>query len=184
MKIPTININVKSKRQKPAFKHLMFIHWAMVPCFLFLYVTGVILPHISREFTLSNTIPFLHQSFGILIMLFLIARIFLLVRIIGNKYLRRFPKITSFWLKTLIIHTSLYLFMALVPISGLLLRNLRGIDTTFFGIFVPYLIFKNEGLVESTRNLHFLTSYIFLCFIVLHIFSQKNVNFSIKLLKS
>ncbi|MDJ0618555.1 MAG: cytochrome b/b6 domain-containing protein [Calothrix sp. MO_192.B10] len=180
MKLTKIDPNFTPKRKNGAFKNLMFIHWTMVHCFLFLYGTGVLMPRIAKAFALANTIPFIHQSFGILIMVFLIARIFLLLRLITHKYSRYLPKITPLWLKTLILHSSLYILMLIVPVSGLLLRNLRGIDTTFFGILVPSLVSQDNRLVELTKSLHFWSSYLFLWLIMLHIFARTNVNLRIR----
>ena len=172
MRITTIT-DVKPRRKNAAFRQLMFLHWIMAPCFLLLYGTGVIVPRLPKQATVAAMIPFLHQSFGILVIILLIARIFLLLRLIRHKY-SRLPKITLLWLKKLVLNIALYLFMLLVPISGLLFRNLEGIDTTFFGIFVPSFFSKDERLVELARNVHFWASYLFLSFIILHLLAQQN----------
>ena len=58
--------------------------------------------------------------------------------------------------------------MLIVPVSGFLLRNFKGVSTTFFGISVPPVFAANSGWVALVRNSHFWTSYIFLAFISLH----------------
>lgn len=172
MKLTTIT-NVKPRRKNVAFRNLMFLHWLMVPCFLILYGTGVIVPRLRNQPTVAAIIPFVHQSFGVLIMMLLIARIFLLLRLLRGKYLR-LPKITLLWLKKIFLNTGLYIFMLIVPVSGLLLRNLEGIDTTFFGLFVPSFFSKDERLVELARNAHLWLSYLLLLFILLHVIAQQN----------
>lgn len=172
MRLTTIT-NVKPRHKNIAFRDLMFLHWLTVPCFLILYGTGVIVPRLPNQPIVVAIIPFLHQSFGVLAMILLIARIFLLLRLIKYKY-SRLPKITLLWLKKLVLNTVLYIFMLIVPVSGLLLRNFGGIDTTFFGIFVPSFFSKDERLVELAKNAHLWTSYIFLLFIILHVLAQRN----------
>jgi cytochrome b561 len=104
-----------------------------------------------------------------LFLMLLIARIFLLLRLVGPKYSRRSPNITSNWLQAIILHSSLYFFMLVAPVSGFFLRNFIGLDITFFGIYVPPAFTANENWVELTRSSHFWSSYLFLTFIFLHV---------------
>lgn len=166
---------VKSKYLSAAFKNLMFLHWIMAAFLLLLYVTGIFVARIPQASSLARLIPFLHQSWGMLFMMLLIARIFLLLRLVGRKYSKRLPKVTSHWLQTFVFHTALYLFMLVAPISGFFLRNLKGLDTTFFGILVPPVFAANESWVELVRSSHFWSSYLFLAFIFLHILAHWKV---------
>lgn len=170
----------KPKRQNAAFKHLMVLHWVMAAFTLSLYVTGVFVAHPNVVSLLKWLSPLLHQSLGILSLMLLVARIFLLLRVMGQKYARRSPKVTFNWLQTTMLHSSLYFFMLIVPVSGFLLRNFIGVDTAFFGIHVPPVFVANKNWIDLARSSHFWSAYIFLAFIVLHIlkhwkFVQKNV---------
>lgn len=158
----------KPKRQNSKFKQLMLLHWMMAGLIILLYLTGIYVarpPQINFVKWLS---PFLHQSVGTLFLLMLMARIFLLLRVVSSKYSRRLPNVTSDWLRTIALHTVLYFFMLILPISGFFLRNLKGVDTTFFGISVPPVLAMNGYWANLARNSHFWASYIFLAFIVLH----------------
>jgi cytochrome b561 len=159
----------KPKRQNAAFKHLMALHWVMAAFILLLYITGVLVAHSSQASDLARLVSFLHQSFGMLVLMLLIARIFLLLRVVRQRYRRRSPNITVIGLQTMILHSSLYFCMGIVPISGFLLRNFIGLDTTFFGIPVPPIFTEHEYWVELARSSHFWSSYICLSFIFLHI---------------
>ncbi len=159
----------KPKRQNAAFKHIMILHWIMAAFTLLLYVTGVLVAHPHQSHLLIWLIPSLHQSFGMLVVLLLIARIFLLLRLFSYRYSKRSPKVTFRWLQTIILHGSLYFFMLIAPVSGFFLRNLIGLDTTFFGIPVPSVFAPNETWGELARSSHFWLSYVFLAFIFLHI---------------
>lgn len=156
----------KPKRQNAAFRHLMLLHWIMAAFIFSLYVTGVLVAHPLQ--TSQGLIAFLHQSLGTLVMLLLIARIFLLIRVVGHKYARRSPNITSNWLRTTMLHSSLYFFMLVAPVSGFFLRNFSGLDTTFFGIAIPPLFAATATWAALARSSHFWSSYLFLAFICLH----------------
>ncbi|MBW4580251.1 MAG: cytochrome b/b6 domain-containing protein [Tildeniella nuda ZEHNDER 1965/U140] len=156
----------RPKRQNAAFKHLMLLHWIMAAFILTLYFTGVFVARpLQAPLWLMS---FCHQSLGMLFLLLLIVRIFLLLRVVGHKYTRRSPNVTSNWLQTIMLHSSLYFFMLVAPISGFFLRNFIGLGTTLFGLPVPSLFAANNTWVALARSSHFWSSYLFLAFIVLH----------------
>lgn len=161
--------DTETKRQNSAHKNLMALHWLMAALILVLYTTGIFVTHPLQNSVLGWLIPFLHQSVGILFLMLLIARILLLLRSIAWKYERRSPKVNPTWLKIIILHSSLYFFMLVAPISGFFLRNFMGADTTFFGIPVQPVFNANENWMAIAKSSHFWSSYIFLAFIVLHI---------------
>jgi cytochrome b561 len=165
----------KPKRQNAAFKNLMLLHWIMATFIFSLYVTGVFVAHPYQTPFLEWIIPFLHQSFGMLVLMLLIARIFLLLRLIGYRYSRRSPKVTSHWLRITILHSSLYFFMLIAPISGFLLRNFFGLNTIFFGIPIPPVFDVNENWMKIARSSHFWSSCIFLAFVLLHILAYRKI---------
>ncbi len=162
----------KPRRQNAAFKHLMMLHWVMAAFIVLLYVTGIFVARPVQAPLLTWLTPFLHQSLGMLLLMLLIARIFLLLRVFGQRYSRRSPKFTFNWLQTTILHSSLYFFMLVAPVSGFLLRNFAGVNTTFFGIHIPPIFALNKHWIELTRSTHFWSSYIFLAFILLHILTH------------
>lgn len=147
-----ITVTEKLKHQSSTFKNLMLLHWLMATFILSLYVTGVFVAHPRQVPLLTWLIPFLHQSFGMLFLMLLIARIFLLLRLVKLKYSRQSPNVTSTWLQATILHSSLYFFMLVTPVSGFFLRNFVGLDTAFFGIYVPPVFAANENWVELTRE--------------------------------
>lgn len=159
----------KPKRQNAALKHLMVLHWIMVVLIFLLYFTGVFVAHPPQASCLAWLTSWLHQSLGMLSLMLLIARIFLLLRLVRHRYLRRSPKFTSNWLRTIILHSSLYFFMLIAPVSGFFLRNFLGLDTTLFGIQMPSIFASHDNWVELAKSLHFWSSYIFLAFIFLRI---------------
>ncbi|WP_272819409.1 cytochrome b [Scytonema hofmannii] len=103
----------------------------------------------------------------------LTLRIFILLRVWWNKYTKRPPKLSKQWLKTVSLHTSLYLFMWAVPVTGFFLSNsYKSNNVKFFGLVLPNFIPQNSALVSVARSSHFWVAYTFLAFILLHTVSQ------------
>jgi len=117
----------------------------------------------------------LHKTLGVIVVMsLLLARIFVLLRVLQHKYRRRLPQRTRDWMQTFALHSALYFFMLLVPLSGYFLSNSTGHKVIIFGtdIALPYLFVQNKQLGELGRSLHFWLSYTFLAFIVLHSIDQ------------
>jgi cytochrome b561 len=150
-------------RLNNAFKQLMSVHWWMSSAYLILFVTGTFM----YDF---------HKSIGVLSMALLTWRIFLLLQVWWKKYTKRAPKFTPSWFKTVALHTSLYIFMWAVPITGFLLSNsFRANNVKFFGIVLPDIFPQNQAMAEVGRSAHFWLAYTFLAFIVLHTIAQRKV---------
>ncbi|WP_353931227.1 cytochrome b/b6 domain-containing protein [Okeanomitos corallinicola TIOX110] len=117
-----------------------------------------------------------HKSIGALTMAILTWRILVLLRVWWRKYTKRFPKFTREWIKTVTLHTSLYIFMWVVPVTGFLLSNsYKSNNVKVFGILLPDMFPENSDMVEIGRNLHFWLAYTFLAFTILHTIQQKKV---------
>lgn len=167
------------KRKTSIFKQLMSLHWIMATCFLLVYVTGAIVARFQTGRFYSGPkglLSFFHQSVGVLVMMLLIARISLLIRVVWSKYSRRLPSPTHPWMLKFILHSVLYGFMLIAPVTGFLIANSYGSDVPFFGLATVTPIFaKNPAIVETARSLHFWLSYLFLAFIILHILAHWSI---------
>jgi cytochrome b561 len=86
------------------------------------------------------------------------------------------PKFTAGWIRTVVLHTLLYIFMWAVPITGIFLSNsYQPNNVHLFGLIIPDLFPQNSALIAFGRNLHFWFAYIFLAFTVLHLGAQWKV---------
>lgn len=163
-------------RLNNAFKQLMTVHWWMSTAYLVLFVTGTFMSQLDRSVFFRGSLYDFHKSIGVLSMAFLTWRIFLLLQVWWKKYTKRSPKFTTAWFKTVTLHTSLYVFMWAVPITGFLLSNsYRPNNVKFFGIVLPDIFPQSKAMVDVGRNMHFWLSYTFLAFIVLHMIAQWKV---------
>jgi cytochrome b561 len=163
-------------RKNSAFKHLMNIHWIMAACYVILFSTGTFMARLPRGVFFRNPLYDFHKSMGVLVMGLLTWRILVLLQVWRRKYMKRLPKMTLEWIKTAALHTTLYLFMWVVPVSGFFLSNsFRSNNVRFFGILLPDIFPQNSALVDLGRSWHFWLSYTFLAFILLHTLDQKKV---------
>ena len=163
-------------RKNSAFKHLMSIHWWMFYCYIILFVGGILMARLHRELMGRNLLYDFHKSVGVLTMALLTWRILTLLRVWWKKYTKRLPKYSPEWMRKFALHTSLYLFMWAVPISGFFFSNSYQNDNVrFFGIILPDLFPQNSALVGLGRSIHFWLAYTFLAFIVLHAIDQRKV---------
>ncbi len=167
---------VAKLRITSAFKALMSMHWLMAGCYLVLFTTGTLMAQLPREVFIRNPLYDFHKSIGTLVMALLTWRILVLLRVWWRKYTKRPPKFTQEWFKTFALHTSLYMFMWGVPVTGFLLSNsYKSNNVKFFGIVLPDIFPQNSAMVDVGRNLHFWLAYTFLAFIILHIVAQWKV---------
>jgi cytochrome b561 len=164
-----------SARLNSAFKQLWSMHWVMAGCYLILFVGGVFMVRLPEDTALQDNFYTFHKSIGALTMALLTWRIIILQRVWWRKYSRRAPKLTTAWMRTFLLHTAIYVFMLIVPISGFFLSNSYGSgNVSFFWIVTLMDIFpENEATVEFARDAHFWLAYTFLAFILLHTIEQQ-----------
>ena len=110
-------------RANSAFKILMSVHWWMAGLYFVLFTTGTFMSQLPREFSIRDPLYDFHKSIGTLVMALLTWRILILLRVWWKKYTKRPPKFTPEWFKTFALHTSLYMLMWVVPVTGFLLSN-------------------------------------------------------------
>jgi cytochrome b561 len=163
-------------RLNSAFKQLMSVHWWMATVYVVLFTTGTFMSQLERGVYFRNSFYDFHKSIGVLSIALLTWRILLLLRVWWKKYTKRVPRFSWIWLKTVALHTSLYIFMWAVPVSGVLLSNsFRANNVRLFGIVLPDVFPQNSAMEDLGRNLHFWLSYTFLAFVVLHTTDQRKV---------
>ncbi|MEM8722894.1 MAG: cytochrome b [Cyanobacteria bacterium P01_G01_bin.39] len=163
-------------RKNSAFKNLMSIHWWMFYCYIVLFIGGSLMARLPREVVGRNFLYDFHKSVGVLTMALLTWRILTLLQVWWKKYTKRLPKYSPEWMRKFALHTSLYLFMWAVPVSGFFFSNsFQSGNVRFLWITLPDLFPQNSDLVELGRSIHFWLAYTFLAFIILHALDQIKV---------
>ncbi|HLO89433.1 MAG TPA: cytochrome b [Nostocaceae cyanobacterium] len=171
----TAKTPAKSRRNS-AFQHLMSIHWWMASFYLVLFMTGVFMPRLPDDLFIRSPLYDIHKSIGALVLALLTWRILVLLRVWWRKYTKKFPKFSPQWLKVVALHTTLYVFMWAVPVSGFFLSNsYKSNNVKFLGLTLPDIFPQNSAALGLARNMHFWLAYIFLAFTILHIIDQWKV---------
>jgi cytochrome b561 len=175
----TIKQTNKSKPQRrlnSAFKQLMSLHWWMAVCYLILFIGGYIMADLPRGLTIRGFMYDFHKSIAVLTIGLLTWRILTLIKVWWKKYTKRSPKLTPQWWRNVALHTSLYIFMWAVPITGFFFSNsFRSNNVKFFGYVLPDIFPQNSAMVDIGRSYHFYFAYTFLAFIILHTILQGKV---------
>jgi cytochrome b561 len=154
----------------------MSLHWWMAGCYLVLFVGGTFMAQLPRGVLFRDSLYDFHKSVGVLTLALLSWRILTLLQVWRKKYTKRTPKLTPSWWRTVVLHTTLYGLMLLVPIAGFLLSNsFKANNVKFFGLVLPDLFPPDRAMVEVGRSLHFWLAYSFLALIVLHLINQWKV---------
>lgn len=143
-----------------------FNHWVVGLMFIALLVVGVYMSNFAQA-PLKWDLYSMHKSFGVIIMLFIAARIIWLLfdKKIDNTSLTKFERIAS-----ASTHGILYLLMMIMPISGMLMSMAKGYSVKVFDWFtLPMLVEKNETIASVASITHEVGGYIAIAMVLLHI---------------
>ncbi len=170
------NRHGQKSKQKSIFQQLISIHWWMASLYLFLVIEGVVMDRWPAGFHFRQSLYSFQKSIGILTVVLLIWRLFVLVQVWWRKYCRRFPKLTVNWFKKTLLHSLLYVCMAIAPATGVYLANsVRAGNVRFFGIPLPDFFSPNQAVVDLAGDLHVWSISAFFGLFLLHLASQWRV---------
>ena len=173
--VPNTNV-APVARKNNAFKHLMSVHWIMAVCYLILFIGGTTMARLPDEFPFRGNFYGFHKGVGVLTIGILSWRIIILLRVWWRKYTKHSPRFSLAWLRKVLLHISLYLFMWVVPFTGVFLSNsYRSGNVSFLWMTLPDMFPKNAEVLGLARNLHFWLAYTFLAFTILHTIDQRKV---------
>ena len=144
-------------------------HWIMAAIILFNFTLGYFMGDLDKgplRFFIFN----LHKSLGILVIVLIILRLFWrLINLVPaplsqNYLLNKLSKV---------VHYFFYFILLVVTFSGWTYSSARGGPVNVFGLFsVPALVEKNDEIAKIARNIHTLSVYIFIAFVVVHILAS------------
>ncbi len=163
----------KRPRRNSAFLHLMSIHWWMANLYAVLFLGGWFMVEFGEGLSFRGLLYDFHKSIGAVTIMLLSWRILVLLRVWWRKYTKHRPKLSRQWYKKVALHTSLYIFMWAVPVTGFFLSNsYRANNVKLFGLVLPDIFPQNDDMIDLARNFHFWFAYIFLAFTILHTIDQ------------
>ncbi|AFY37352.1 hypothetical protein Lepto7376_0980 [[Leptolyngbya] sp. PCC 7376] len=173
---PKSQTKVSKPRRNSAFQHLMSVHWWMANLYGILFIGGWFMVQFGEGLSFRGSLYNFHKSIGIVTVMLLSWRILVLLRVWWRKYTKHRPKLSRQWFKKVALHTSLYIFMWAVPVTGIFLSNsFKANNVKLFGIVLPDLFPQNDAAIELARSFHFWFAYIFLAFTILHSIDQWKV---------
>jgi cytochrome b561 len=163
-------------RLNSIFKQLMSIHWWMAICYLLLFVSSRIMLKLPPGLSVRELSFAAHKSLGVLVLLLLGWRVYILVRVWARKYTKHFPKLTGNWYFKTGLHTLLYILMLSVPLSGYWLSNAHAAhNVSLFGLPMPDIFPVDTASAAQAGAAHNRTSKIFAILICVHFICQYKV---------
>ncbi|MBW4698872.1 MAG: cytochrome b/b6 domain-containing protein [Aphanocapsa lilacina HA4352-LM1] len=145
---------------------LWVVHWVMAISFVILFATGMIMTELPREVAYRPSLYSFHKSMGVLILFLVGARILVMIRSLA-------PARPKNWLPVAGLHTALYTFMVVVPLSGYFYSNTAGREVAVFGVPMPTLFGENKAFAEVAGEAHGWIAYLFASLIAVHLLAQR-----------
>ena len=141
-------INTKSGYGSPA----ILIHWLMLALLVAAYAAMDLNSLSQKGSALREAMASWHYMLGLSV--FVLVWLRLLVRLTGLE-----PAVEPAppaWQATLAkaVYRALYVFMVAMPLLGWLTLSAKGEPVPFFGLELPALTGKNEGLANLFKDLH------------------------------
>jgi cytochrome b561 len=143
------------------------LHWTTFGIIVFA-VCSVLLRDVVEASEARLLLLNLHRSFGIVILLLVVARLIARFRISSEPVSASLPK--GIRLLSLAAHTALYLFLLALPITGWLFSNAAGKAISLFGLVnLPELIAKNRDLADQLGDVHETLAWLLIALIGAHV---------------
>lgn len=143
-----------------------YFHWIVALLVILMLALSFFMDDVEKQY--QPQVYFIHKSTGLLIFILMIIRILWIFQR-GKPPL---PKTVPTWQKwgARIVQYSLYFFLLLMPISGLILSVAADHPPNFFGLFTVSLpISPDKALAEFMAGIHEIIAWTLIVLIVLHI---------------
>lgn len=109
-----------------------FLHWFMALCYIGLVIVGISMTDLEPS-PFKMIVYTLHKSMGTLMMAFVLFRVYWVLTNTKPSYAQSTPKVQILLARS--THLLLYLFIVLMPLSGMGMSLLGGHDINFFWLF-------------------------------------------------
>ncbi len=139
------------------------LHWTIAGLVLLTWPLGFMISLVKQE--VSMTFYTLHEGFGFLVLWLMLVRV-------GNRLVQRHPHPNGSRLERAAAHTVhslLYVFLIVMPVSGFLATNAHGFPLKWFGLIPVWSpIGKSPDIAWTLSGIHEWSSWILLALFVLH----------------
>jgi len=148
--------------KKETRNQLWLIHWVMAVIYAVIFSVGLYMVNLPDGDPSAGAFFSFHKSMGVLVMFLLTVRILWVIRSLPPGRPRN-------WLQVAALHTALYTFMVIVPLSGYFLSNPAGRGVSLFGLPLPILFGENKPFRETAELIHTWLAFTFAGFVGLHL---------------
>jgi cytochrome b561 len=146
---------------------LRAVHWLMAALIFIALPLGVWASQLPRG-DLRSEVLFVHKSFGVTVLAFVILRIVTRLIVGARAYARPLGRLVRSAAGT--GHLAPYALMIEMPVSGYLTSVAGGHEVSFFGLFdLPNLAPRNKALDEAAAQAHYLFAWVLGVTLVLHL---------------
>jgi len=142
------------------------LHWVIAFSIIGLISVGFLMSSMEsspEKFELYGT----HKAFGVIVLSLIVFRIIWKLYDKGVLPPSDLPQIMKLAARS--GHFLLYVFMLIMPISGVMMSRFAGYDISVFGLFVIPGLEKNEGLSTLFHTIHVTAIWGFIAVIIMHI---------------
>lgn len=149
-------------------KIMRFFHHFVGLLIIVLLAVGLYMADLPKEDPNKMLLYTMHKTIGWLTLLLVLARV--VSKILYQPVFKRMSPVWS--LAATLGHFALYVCMLVMPISGWLMSSAAGYPVVLFGIkalTIPNLIDKNDGLKDLFKEIHEITAWFLIAFIVVHL---------------
>lgn len=146
---------------------MRLMHWLMAVLIICMICLGWYMSDLPKEDPLKGVLVGLHKSFGVLLLVLFLLRVVSRVVLV----IPPLPDTMALVERRLahVGHGTLYILMAVIPLSGYAMSNMYGYGVSVFGLAMPKLFPANKELAAIAREAHELLPYVLLVVLIIHV---------------
>ena len=151
-------------------KSIITLHWLIAIIVLILIALGLNMVDIERGTPERAFYYNLHKSFGVTLLLLMMARIYFRIKFKSPPL----PSSVSIFQQTVAraSHFIIYISLVLMPLSGLIASQFTKYGVKYFGLFtIPPLFSQNKFYYDLFQNLHKAFAIVIMVMVSIHIFA-------------
>lgn len=155
---------------------LKLLHWLMAALILGLIAVGAVMEDLPEG--VRGTIYGLHKGIGVITLALLALRLAWRAGAGAPDLPAAMPSVER--LVARLGHLALYVLMALVPVTGVLMSQSGGHPVSVLGVTLPALVGKDEGIHELFEGAHGLLAWTMTAVIAGHVAAALRHRFLLK----
>lgn len=127
------------------------LHWGMAAAIMALWVVGHMIDALPKGSMRSEVVG-LHKAIGVVVLVLAVGRLAWRIARPQPALPPHMPPLEQLLAK--LGHVGLYVLMIAIPVDGILMSQSAGYGVVVFGLGLPELVAKNDGLRELFKAGH------------------------------